>query len=252
MRTLRNPKSLMKHLKIGIVEDDLLIAESIASTLKQIGYHPTKPVRSYDDALKMIETETPDLLIIDITLVGEKDGVDLALKSNKDFGIPFIFLTAYSDAATVNRAKKANPYAYLVKPFTENDLFTSVEIAFNNFNNQGKFPNQKKHEALKDILFIKEKELFYKVNVNDILYVESENVYLNIFTAKKNFLSRTKLDDFINDFTDGQFMRVHRSYAINLKHLEAVNSLTVTVAGKEIPVHSTYRQELLQKIKSLS
>jgi len=244
----------MKHLKIGIVEDDLLIAESIASTLKQIGYHPTKPVRSYDDALKMIETETPDLLIIDITLVGEKDGVDLALKINKDFGIPFIFLTAYSDAATVNRAKKANPYAYLVKPFTENDLFTSVEIAFNNYNHLIKSTGQKKHDAgyLKDILFIKEGSLFHKVNISDIIYVESDNVYLNIYTAKKHLLSRIKLDEFISECASEEFMRVHRSYAVNVKHLEAVNSLSVTVAGKEIPVHSPYRQELLQKIKSLS
>ncbi len=244
----------MKHLKIGIVEDDLLIAESIASALKQIGYQPVKPVRSYADALKMIEAESPDLLIIDITLVGEEDGVDLALKINKDFGIPFIFLTAYSDAATVNRAKKANPYAYLVKPFTENDLFTSVEIAFNNYNHQVKTIRQNKHEEgyLKDILFIKEGSLFHKVNVSDILYVESENVYLNIYTVKKHFLSRIKLDEFINECANGEFIRVHRSYAVNVKHLEAVNSLSVTVAGKEIPVHNTYRQELLQRIKSLT
>ncbi|HXH19309.1 MAG TPA: response regulator, partial [Chitinophagales bacterium] len=124
----------MKHLNIGIVEDDLLIAESLVMALKQIGYHPILPVRSYHDALKMIEAESPELLILDITLEGKQDGIELGTKVNKDYGIPFIFLTAYSDVATIERAKKANPYAYLVKPFNENDLFSSIEIAFNNYN----------------------------------------------------------------------------------------------------------------------
>ena len=148
----------MKHLKIGIVEDDLIIAASIEMTLAQIGYQPVSPVRNYADALKMIASENPDLLLLDITLEGKQDGIELALKVNEVFGIPFIFLTSYSDPATVNRAKQANPYAYLVKPFNESDLFSAIEIAFNNYNREIKSARQPA-KYLKDAIFIKE-EIF--------------------------------------------------------------------------------------------
>lgn len=243
----------MKQLKIGIVEDDLLIAESIAVALRKSGYRPVKAARSYADALKMIAAESPDLLIIDITLEGELDGIDLALKVNKDFGLPFIFLTAYSDPATVSRAKKANPYAYLVKPFNEHDLFSSIEIAFNNYNREIKSMRQQPNAGyLKNVIFIKDGELFHKVDVNDIIYVESENVYLNIYTTQKHFVVRTKLEDFVNECSNGNFFRVHRSYAVNLKHLQAINSLSIKIADKEIPLHKHYKQELLHAIKSIT
>jgi DNA-binding LytR/AlgR family response regulator len=242
----------MEQLKIGIVEDDLLIAESIAVTLQQIGYRSTNPVRNYKDALKMINTENPDLLLIDIGLDGELDGIDLASRINQDYGLPFIFLTANSDRATVNRAKEVKPYAYLVKPFNEHDLYSSIEIAFNNFNDLN---NSKSAEQavtyLKDVIFIKEGELFHKLDRNDIFYVSSENVYLNLFTAKRNFTVRTKLDDFVKNFAQGDFFQIHRSYAINLKHLETINSMTVNVAGKEIPLNKIYRQQLLEAVKSI-
>ena len=245
----------MRHLKIGVVEDDFLIAESILVTLEQIGYRPTPPARNYADALKMIESESPDLLLIDVMIEGEQDGIDLALHVNQNYGIPFIFLTALSDQNTVNRAKKANPSAYLVKPFNENDLFSSIEIAFNNYNQQKKShqtPASPLSGNLNDVVFIKQANLFHKIEINDIQYVESENVYLNIYTSANNFVVRSKLDDFIDQLPSGDFLRVHRSYAVNLKHIETLNSLTIKVAGKEIPIHKTYRQEILQRIKSLS
>lgn len=240
----------MEYLKIGIVENDLLIAESIAVTLQQMGYEPTRPVRNYNDALNMINIESPDLLLIDIMLDGDLDGIDIADTVNRDYGIPFIFLTANSDQATINRAKQVHPYAYLVKPFNENDLYSSIEIAFSNYNKLYQPSNPAKdHVAyLKDYLFIKEGEIFHKLEIADILYVESENVYLNIHTSKKRFVIRTKLDDFLVDFAKAGFLRIHRSYAVNPKHLETINGLTVIVGGKEIPLNKVYKQELLNGI----
>ena len=238
-------------LKIGIVEDDLIIAESIAIALEQIGYAHTQPVRNYMDALRMIEKDSPDLLLIDIMIDGEKDGIDLATTVNKSYSIPFIFLTGNSDHATVTRAKEVKPSAYIVKPFSENDLYTSIEIAFNNYNQLQ--PKQQTHptSSLKNFIFIKEGELFHKLDENDILFLESDNVYLTIHTEKKHFVIREKMDDFIAAHSNLNFFRVHRSYAINLKHLETINAATVKVGSKEVPLHKTYRQELLKAIDFL-
>jgi DNA-binding LytR/AlgR family response regulator len=243
----------MAQLKIGIVEDDLLIAESMVVILQQIGYNPVTPVRDYDSALNMIQTESPDLLLIDIRIDGELDGIDLARKVSLDYGIPFIFVTANSDPATVNRAKEVNPYAYLVKPFNESNLFSSIEIAFSTYNREIK-ETKDRHTPityLHEIIFIKENNLFHKVEIKDIHYIESENVYLTIHTSKKNYLVRAKLSDFINNFSHGYFIRVHRSFAINVKYLETINSLSVKVAGVEIPVHKNYKQDLLKMIPSI-
>jgi DNA-binding LytR/AlgR family response regulator len=242
----------MANLKIGIVEDDLLIAESIAMTLQQIGYRTTSPARSYADAIIMIETQSPDLLLVDIMLEGELDGIDLAEKVNSQFALPFVFLTANSDAPTVNRAKAVNPSAYLVKPFNESDLFTSIEIAFSNYNQSLKtYPKENISTSTKGAIFVKEGSVFHKVNTDDIVYVESDNVYLNLHTSAKHYMVRSKLDDFIQDYSSGQFFRVHRSYAININHLESIGAHTVVLAGKEIPLQKAQRDELLQRINTI-
>ncbi|MEX0811046.1 MAG: response regulator [Chitinophagales bacterium] len=240
---------MAEKLKIGIVEDDLIIAESIYSTLKQIGYEALRPVRNFDDAIALIKKEAPDLLILDITIEGRKDGIDLAAEINNSFKTPFIFLTAYSDENTLNRSKKVNPAAYLVKPFSEKDLYSSIEIAINNYRSQGNFPRQNNSPKQRKFALIKDGHLFHKINFNDILYIESDNVYLSIYTPQKKFVIREKLGNFIQENPNSDFVKVHRSYAINTQHLETVNELYVVVAGKEIPVQKNYRKELLEMVR---
>ena len=107
----------MSKIKIGIVEDEMLIALGISEALKELGYDVTEVANSYTEALEMIVNEKPDILLLDIQLSGHKDGIDLAWKIKNDFQIPFIFLTANADLATVERAKNVSPQAYLIKPF---------------------------------------------------------------------------------------------------------------------------------------
>jgi DNA-binding response OmpR family regulator len=117
------------HIKIGIVEDELLIAEKVKIILTDIGYKVCEPVSNYDAALEMIKAEKPDFLLLDVNLGKEKDGIDIARVINEQFFLPFIFLTANSDKLTIDRAKEVRPYAYLVKPFTKEELFAAIEIA---------------------------------------------------------------------------------------------------------------------------
>lgn len=244
----------MKPLKIGIVEDELLTAKSISITLKKIGYEPIKAVRTYDAAIKMIQSESPDLLLLDIILDGEKDGIDLGLTINKEFDLPFIFLTANSDEATINRAKAAKPLAYLVKPFNQHEIFSTIEIAFNNFNEQkrtSKALPEKPKMGAKDYFFIKQDGVFHKVRLADILYVMSEHIYLNIYTIGKTYLLRTKLEDFLTEYAGDDFVRVHRSYAVNLQHLNTVHDNFLKVSNLEIPLGKGYKQDLILSINAL-
>src|SRR6476659_1005538 len=126
----------MNKIKIGVVEDEVIIADSICAVLRQLGYDTTEPATSYSDALDMIENERPDMMLLDINLAGNKDGIQLAADIKTRYDLPFIFLTANSDSATVERAKVVEPPAYLVKPFNKNELFTSIEICLSNYTRQ--------------------------------------------------------------------------------------------------------------------
>ncbi len=234
----------MTPLKIGIVEDDLIVGKSIFALLKKIGYQPIPAVRNYTAALQMIQSDLPELLLLDIGLDGNEDGIELAEVINREYGIPFIFLTANSIPDFIERAKKVNPGAYLLKPFKEADLYSSIEIAFGNFNANRK--NVQQSSTNRDFIFIKENDTFQKLKLTNVLYVESEHVYLNIHTLHKSYIVRTKLEDFVNDTPGANLVRVHRSFAVSLNYLEEIDSNSVIVAGKSIPLSQAYRQELLK------
>lgn len=242
----------MATLKIGIIEDELIVARSISMLLKKMGYSPVKPVRNYEDALNMIRAEAPDLLLIDIVIDGEKDGIELAKTVNKEFGIPFVFLTANSDTATIQRAKEVRPYAYLVKPFYEKDLHTSIEIAFNNFQEFSKNSEVKAETRRNsEFIFVKAGDTFHRLALNDILYIQSDHVYLHIYTEDRNFLIRTKLEDFMGNYSNLGLIRVHRSYAINPKFLKSIGQVTLQVGSKTVPINRNYRQTLMSMLDLL-
>jgi len=122
----------MKKIKVGIVEDEMIIAETISLALTKLGYLPTKPAFSYESAISMLESEKPDIVLLDINLNDELDGIDLAHYININYSLPIIFLTANSDRNTIERSKQTRPNAFLVKPFSNEDLFSAIEIALFN------------------------------------------------------------------------------------------------------------------------
>jgi DNA-binding LytR/AlgR family response regulator len=240
----------MIKLKIGIVEDEVIIADNIADILQKLGYKVAEPAATYAEAMQMIEDEKPDLLLLDIQLKGKKDGIDIATKINEVYRIPFIFLTANADTATVDRAKKANPSNYLVKPFTKEDLYAAIEVClYNSYAFKAARPlTAGSNFALSDALFIKDGQLFYKVKFSDILYMESEHVYVNVYTAHKSFLVRSSLNDYLANFDAETFFRIHRSYVINLNHVHSVSAECVIINGVTLPVGRSYRQQLFGRL----
>lgn len=242
----------MNKIKIGVVEDEVIIADSICATLKQLGYDFTEPVTSYTEALAMMEEEKPDLMLLDINLAGNKDGIDLAAEIKKRYDIPFIFLTANSDPETIERAKKVEPPAYLVKPFNKNELFTSIEICLSNFTKQ-----KHKREAAKidnanfiinDAIFIKDGYNFIKVFFKDIYYLQSEHVYVKVITRDKEFLIRSSLQSYAENFPSS-FFRIGRSHIVNVEHIQKMDGSSVTIHGNELPMAKQFRDELMKVLR---
>jgi DNA-binding NarL/FixJ family response regulator len=119
----------MSNIKVLIVEDEPMIAADIYMILDGIDYEVAGVAHDSDTAIKFLQERHPDIVLLDISIEGEKDGIELAHIINSKYHIPFIYLTSYSDKETLDRAKTTLPYGYIVKPFKEKDLFSSIEVA---------------------------------------------------------------------------------------------------------------------------
>lgn len=115
--------------KVLIVEDEPLIAKDIQKHLATINYETVGIAYRSENALDMLATRNPDIAILDINIKGSMDGIEIASVINKKYNIPFIYLTSYADKSTLDRAKTTLPYGYILKPFDEKDLLTSIEMA---------------------------------------------------------------------------------------------------------------------------
>ncbi|WP_406660354.1 response regulator [Methanolobus sp. ZRKC3] len=119
----------MNNPKILVVEDENVVALELKKRLKRLGYQVSSVARSGKEAISKAEGFLPDLVIMDIRLKGDMDGIQAAQVIRENFSIPVVYLTAHSDDETLKRAKQTEPYGYILKPFEEDDLRTAIEIA---------------------------------------------------------------------------------------------------------------------------
>lgn len=120
----------MPERDILIVEDERLVAEDIKGTLEGLGYNVTGITDRGDKAIEKVREKEPDLVLMDIVLKGDRDGVETADKIKSEFDIPVIYLTAYADDEKLKRARVTEPYGYIIKPFRERELHSNIEMAF--------------------------------------------------------------------------------------------------------------------------
>jgi len=136
----------MAEGRILIVEDEHIVAMGIKRMLKGLGYTVTGVASSGGDAIGKAESTFPDLVLMDIMLKGDMDGVEAAKEIKHLFGIPVVYLTAYSDSDILERAKKTGPLGYIVKPFDEKDLRSNIEIALHRHRTEKKAPPETAEE----------------------------------------------------------------------------------------------------------
>jgi DNA-binding LytR/AlgR family response regulator len=232
----------MAKLKILIVEDNFIIAEDLKSILIDLEYEVIDIAMSYYEAIETIIAKQPDLCLLDIVIKGEKDGIDLAETINKDFGLPFLFITSHSDKHTVERAKKTLPNGYIIKPFDQDDVYTSIEIAV------AKSGANIKQEPS---ILVRQNGILNKIFIHDICYVKSDKNYLEIYTTQgAKYLQRQSLKEFIEQPYASQFCQVHKSFAVNLNYVSSFNADDVFLSNNSIPVGNKYYIELKNRLNS--
>lgn len=123
----------MIEIKVLIVEDDPLIAIDIEQILNNLNFRVSGTAYNADDALVSLKNNTPDIVLLDVNLESDKDGINIAEIINEKYQLPFIYLTAHADKNTLERAKKTKPAGYIIKPFDERDLLAGIEIGLYNY-----------------------------------------------------------------------------------------------------------------------
>jgi DNA-binding LytR/AlgR family response regulator len=239
-------------IKVLIIEDELLIAEDMRINLEKLGYYITGIGTSYNEALQLVEKDLPDIALIDIVIDGDKDGIEVAKTVKSKYKVPIIFLTSHSDKDTVEKAKTAHPNGYLVKPFNSQDLFTSIEIAFHNHSNNLGNKNIEENESsfvIKDFIFIKKDYLLVKIKFNELRWIKAEGNYIEIYCENKKFLTRSTLKDFLHKLPEEMFVQVHKSYAVNIEFIEAIEFNKIIIGKDKIPVSRSLIPEIKRKLQ---
>jgi DNA-binding LytR/AlgR family response regulator len=234
----------MSNVTIGVVENEMVIADTICLTLRKLGYEVFPPAPNYNKAIKMIEEHQPDLLLLDINLGGQKDGIDLAYFVREKLSTPIIFLTANSDKATIDRAKPVKPNAYLVKPFSKEDLYSAIEIAISNYSDK-----EKGTADTEQAVFIKDGYNFSKVLFKDILYLLSEQNYVTFhLVSGKKMMMRSTLQEMMGRLDATNFIRVNRGAIVNILYITQVSTDRIIIDEIELSITKVAHDEIVEKL----
>ena len=242
----------MEKIKILIVEDEMIIGANIALQLSSLGYDVIGIIPRAEEVLPKIRENTPDILLLDIYLKGDLDGIELAHIIQKEFKIPIIYLTANADDAHFNRAKTTNPYAFISKPFKKLDLQHAIELTILRIQEEKKIEvNDLDTFVMSDSIFVRSHDKMIKININDILYIEAERNYSKIHFKEKEHLIVSTLKDLEEKLTVNHLMRIHRSFIVNLFHIDEIANTHVVIARKAIPLSAELKKQLLLHIQKI-
>lgn len=241
-----------------IIEDEAIVAEDVATRLQLAGYDIAAVADNGEEALASCQQVKPDLVMADIHLKGELDGIQTVERINELNPIPVVYLTAYSDTQTWERAKRTQPSAYLTKPFRERDIHSAIELAIIRYRESiATQPMQLDHRAsspqkaqIVDGFFIRtENGRFEKLRLEDLLYLEADRSYCHVVTRQRRVILSESLNQLQEKFNHENLIRIHRSYVINKSAMEAIDHNTVVINGSVLPIGQSYEADFLSKIR---
>ena len=231
----------MKLIKVYVVEDMAISRASLETMLLQNEFELSGSAAKAETAWEELQKNKTDLILLDINLSGVKNGVWLAKQVRKHLNIPIVFLTAYSDQQTLKEVMNTKPNGYLMKPYQEPTLLTTINIALNNFANN---LQTKLSETENNFIYIKDSNLKVKLFTNEINYIMSDGNYLEIHLEHKKYVIRSKMTDFETLLPENIFFQSHRRYLVNSTKINAFGKDFIQLGKKNIPLSSKYKSDL--------
>jgi two-component system response regulator LytT len=241
--------SSLSQYRIGILEDDLMIAETLADILETLGHQVLFSVNNGESLLKEAAAQEVELLLLDIQVKGDIDGIQTAARLPKG-KIPYVFTTAFADTTTLERVKQTAPYGYVIKPYGIKDIEVGIQMAMLNHNRSSESSVESIPES-KEHLFVKDNGRLVKIRFDELQFIEAKGDYMVLKCAAQQHSIYTSLKKIKERLPKEQFLQVHRSFIIQLEQIDSLEENSVTIDDKHIPVSKTYMPELLERLNLL-
>lgn len=250
----------MAKISILIVEDEIIVSKYIEACLLSLGYDIAAVVITGEEAVEKAFALEPGLVLMDIRLAGKMSGTEAAIQIREKLDVPIVFLTAYADNKTIEMAKESEPYGYLVKPFYEKELHTTIEMALYKHE---KFMQVKKERDLyysvvdnrqsNDSVYIRTESRLKRIKFEDICFVEALRDYIIIHTITDNYTARINMKEIQAILPESEFIRVHKSYIVRLDKIFSLKYSDLIVEGsmKVLPIGNFYRKDLYNKLNMI-
>jgi DNA-binding LytR/AlgR family response regulator len=248
----------MAKTNVLVVEDESIVSKDIQYSLKKLGYNVVGAASTGEKAFELAATKNPDIILMDIMLKGDINGIQTAERVKKELQIPIIYLTAYADEATLAKAKITEPYGYIIKPFKEVDLHTSIEMALYKFSKEKEVLKERdllyslmdNKDQKQEFIFVKSKSRLVKINTKDIFFVEALKDYVAINTFEARYTIHSTMKDIVLKLPEEQFIRVHRSFIVRIDKITSIEypNLHLERDKKVIPIGGSFRDGLMKKL----
>ncbi|MGA0556906.1 response regulator [Larkinella sp. VNQ87] len=252
------------QIQILVIEDEAILAMDLSDTLEEEGYYVVGIANNGRKALELFKTQRVDLVVCDIQLKGDWDGIETISQIQAIRPVPVIYTTALSDKKTLERAKQTLPSAYLTKPILINNLRIAIELALHNFSHKQEVvtPDDGLQGMLEkdplsretilridNLIFIKHNYQFVKILLEDILLLEADGAYTTIVTNERKYAIRLTISTLLDRLSEMQLARVHRSYAVHIKKVEGFTDREITVGKHTVPLGRQYKQAFIQQFQ---
>lgn len=247
----------MAKTNVLVVEDESIVSKDIQYSLKKLGYNVVGSSATGEKAIELALELKPDIVLMDIMLKGEMTGIEAADEIKLAINIPVIFLTAYADEGTLAKAKVTEPYGYIIKPFKEIDIHTSIEMAL--YKHQKVTEVRKERDLLyslvenkdvSDFIFVKSNSRLVKLKTSDIYFVEALKDYVVINALSTRYTIHSTMKDIEKKLPNDEFVRVHRSFIVRLDKIAAIEQPNLILENdkKVIPIGGSYKDGLSKRI----
>lgn len=233
-------------MKILVIEDDFSFALGVEILIEELGYQHLGTLDNAKDALRFIEENKPDLILMDIDLNGFLSGIDIARKIS-DNHIPVIFMTTYSDEKIYKEAMQVNPYGYIVKPFNKISLKSHIDRTFR----KELSTDAVKKSYADDCFFVKVNEVLKKVNYDEVYWIQSDRNYVDIHLKQRRYSAKISLARLQEQLKADSLIRVHKQFIVNLHKVESYDENEVVIKRKNIPLGAKFKVEFLDKLNQL-
>ncbi|MEM7369015.1 MAG: response regulator [Bacteroidota bacterium] len=233
----------MNPYRILIVEDEILIADTLQRYIHRKGWEVVGIASSYEEATYLYSMESPDLVLLDIQLDGRKTGIDVGQFIQQQVNeAPFIFLTSQYDKRTIDLVKNTFPAGYLSKPLRASNLYAGIEIALHKSETQ---------EEDSSMIQLCDGATNHLVAINDIITLEAHHVYVEVLLeGSKRIVQRSSLRELLQQLPRTQFVQTHRSYAVNVNHVNHWDMQNIYLNNHIIPISRTRRKAVFRSLEA--